>query len=96
MHETSCSIAPLGWRCSREAGHDGPCAAHQVLDVTPSSLRARQFTVEETERLVDLISVAIDGTEHGVVTYTMWKQRCQDLKELLATRGYHVRGQAFV
>jgi len=23
-----CSVAPAGWWCSREPGHDGPCAAH--------------------------------------------------------------------
>lgn len=22
-----CSIAPEGWRCTRDGGHDGPCAA---------------------------------------------------------------------
>jgi hypothetical protein len=22
-----CKLAPDGWRCSREAGHEGPCAA---------------------------------------------------------------------
>jgi len=24
-----CGKAPPGWRCSRNAGHDGPCAAHE-------------------------------------------------------------------
>lgn len=24
-----CDKAPPGWRCSRNAGHDGPCAAHE-------------------------------------------------------------------
>lgn len=22
-----CQLAPVGWYCTREAGHDGPCAA---------------------------------------------------------------------
>jgi hypothetical protein len=22
-----CQVPPLGWRCTRDAGHDGPCAA---------------------------------------------------------------------
>jgi len=24
---TECTLPPSGWRCTREAGHDGPCAA---------------------------------------------------------------------
>lgn len=26
----ACDKPPPGWQCSREAGHDGPCAAEQV------------------------------------------------------------------
>ena len=25
--DSECDIPPLGWRCTRPAGHDGPCAA---------------------------------------------------------------------
>jgi hypothetical protein len=25
-----CTRAPVGWRCAREAGHDGPCAAWRI------------------------------------------------------------------
>lgn len=25
-----CTVPPLGWYCTREPGHDGPCAAHPV------------------------------------------------------------------
>ncbi len=28
---TPCSIPPTGWRCSRGAGHKGPCAATPTL-----------------------------------------------------------------
>lgn len=31
----SCTKAPTGWRCTREAGHDGPCASW------PKSLKMR-------------------------------------------------------
>lgn len=24
---TKCTLAPKNWQCTREAGHDGPCAA---------------------------------------------------------------------
>lgn len=26
----TCDKAPAGWSCTREAGHDGPCAAVKV------------------------------------------------------------------
>lgn len=26
--EECCDLPPLGWYCTREKGHDGPCAAH--------------------------------------------------------------------
>jgi hypothetical protein len=29
---TRCDKAPEGWKCTREGGHDGPCAAVQVAD----------------------------------------------------------------
>lgn len=28
-----CKRAPAGWRCSRAAGHDGPCAAHPQVAI---------------------------------------------------------------
>lgn len=28
--EQYCNVPPLGWECSREPGHEGPCAAFQV------------------------------------------------------------------
>lgn len=35
-----CEVPPSGWVCTREAGHDGPCAAHPAttylkLEVDP-------------------------------------------------------------
>lgn len=27
-----CTVPPPGWRCTREAGHDGPCAALPATD----------------------------------------------------------------
>lgn len=26
-----CTIPPAGWSCSREPGHDGPCAARRIF-----------------------------------------------------------------
>lgn len=28
--ERACTVPPKGWWCSREAGHEGPCAARQT------------------------------------------------------------------
>ena len=27
LREPTCSKAPIGWRCTRAKGHEGPCAA---------------------------------------------------------------------
>lgn len=32
MTTEQCNIPPKGWRCIREPGHDGPCAAMPVSD----------------------------------------------------------------
>ncbi len=31
----SCDLAPAGWYCTRQKGHDGPCAAHPELPLYP-------------------------------------------------------------
>lgn len=33
MNERSCELSPIGWSCSREAGHRGPCAATAVKPI---------------------------------------------------------------
>ena len=35
---TPCPIPPKGWWCSREAGHEGPCAAQPVNLTAPWNL----------------------------------------------------------
>lgn len=30
-----CARPPAGWQCSRKSEHEGPCAAHPVLDESP-------------------------------------------------------------
>lgn len=32
-----CEAPPEGWFCTRDAGHDGPCAARPVSELCPSS-----------------------------------------------------------
>lgn len=31
-HPITCEVPPPGWWCSRDGGHDGPCAAHPWRD----------------------------------------------------------------
>ena len=31
----TCTLPPKGWYCTRQAGHDGPCAAHPELPLDP-------------------------------------------------------------
>ena len=33
----ACELPPPGWRCSRDKGHDGPCAARPVAKVIASA-----------------------------------------------------------
>lgn len=30
MNTNQCTIPPKGWRCTRDAGHEGPCAAVKI------------------------------------------------------------------
>lgn len=32
-----CTVPPPGWYCTRERGHDGPCAAHQAATNPPAA-----------------------------------------------------------
>lgn len=36
----TCQRAPAGWVCTREDGHEGPCAAVQVTEERPEKLAA--------------------------------------------------------
>jgi hypothetical protein len=31
--ESKCNVPPAGWYCTREKGHDGPCAAHPANSI---------------------------------------------------------------
>lgn len=30
---TKCKVPPIGWNCTRDAGHSGPCAATETTSV---------------------------------------------------------------
>ena len=42
-----CQVPPLGWACSRGAGHPGPCAAHDINAVMLASTPAAKPTEEQ-------------------------------------------------
>jgi hypothetical protein len=46
---TACHLPPLGWSCTRAAGHDGPCAAVPVLinGMSQEFLVANQESIDE-------------------------------------------------
>jgi hypothetical protein len=39
LRGASCDVPPAGWSCSRQRGHDGPCAASPVKTPATSPLR---------------------------------------------------------
>lgn len=52
---TACTKAPAGWTCSREAGHEGPCAAvHESMQ--PSAyLLSVMLSIDEWRMIVDAL-----------------------------------------
>lgn len=65
---TACDRPPIGWWCSRAAGHDGPCAAHpvssparpEVSSVSPPRIGVREERLlEETETAIASLRAAV-------------------------------------
>lgn len=51
-----CTIPPEGWRCTREAGHDGPCAAVPTAAdpmVAPEVFHDLEWAVARVRRAVE-------------------------------------------
>lgn len=56
-----------------------------------------ELTESEARQLADLISWAVNGSEHGVITYEGWKRKCAELAKFLASKGLPApHGIAFV
>lgn len=61
---TTCSRPPVGWRCSLDEGHDGPCPAVPVRSIAAApawrvgELRASLATLDPGARLYVLTSDA--------------------------------------
>lgn len=58
----TCQIPPSGWRCTREAGHEGPCAA------LPSIRRPCKIVVSVFTAIVDAdgCEVLVCGPSNGM------------------------------
>jgi hypothetical protein len=56
-------------------------------------MKPEMFNVQEMEELTNLISWAVNGTEHGVMSYEGWKERCLQLRDKLRNKGYKPHGQ---
>ncbi len=42
-----CTVPPKGWRCTRESGHDGPCAAWPVVTRDEMHEAARNYVSQD-------------------------------------------------
>lgn len=89
-----CQIPPLGWRCTREAGHDGPCAAVEAPEdvefVKKGMERLREATpprqpwVGLTDEMVTAAARALNDRQAkacGVNKDDHWYLYGDDIKE---------------
>lgn len=62
---SACTIPPLGWSCTRPAGHEGPRAARQVETLTgwhsPSLGRAYAQVERVLEATAQPVGSGVDG-----------------------------------
>lgn len=72
---------------------------HQLFDklkkenTMACKCKKQVLSVEEMDRLVDLISWGVNGTEQGVIDYVGWRNKCRELKTFLVERGYRPHGE---
>jgi hypothetical protein len=65
-HPVHCTVPPNGWWCSREAGHDGPCAARPV---------AADLRTAPIDHLDGLAAVLADVAAERARQDTRWGQQ---------------------
>lgn len=82
--ENQCDKPPEGWECTREAGHEGPCAAVEIEEELHS------FTTGELYQLAGEIGgAATRPLLEDNPDYVFPAERCFDaIKELLKINGY--------
>lgn len=49
-----CTLPPEGWECSREPGHEGPCAASPKADVRTALQKSEELRRKSGEMLLNL------------------------------------------
>lgn len=76
--EVSCRRPPAGWRCTREPGHDGPCAAVAHLLPTPRAQEIAQAFHETYEALAPA-----HGYETREASRTAWESVPAENKSLM-------------
>ena len=66
-----CTLPPPGWRCTRGAGHDGPCAAIEVETVINSPAVAAGVQ-EGITKLVDELDRERERLDFVIQRSTTW------------------------
>lgn len=79
----SCDKAPEGWQCSREQGHNGPCAARVVNNPMSNSYalkRLREISDQLANMVIDLQIVydKLRPDEDKEDTSLCWEPYCED------------------
>lgn len=60
---SKCTLPPEGWECTREAGHDGPCAAIPVSLTSEVSLKAANDTITALRAQVKQLRAALTSAQ---------------------------------
>lgn len=79
MNNTVCDRPPPGWWCSRQAPHEGPCAARPEVENIPQ-VPATQLDLIEATRLLKAVDLALE--EEGP-----WLQLQKDIRAFLRSKG---------
>lgn len=66
-----------------------------VRDLTAQHEKNENIILEpqEVRQLEELLNSVCDGTEHGVITYTAWKNKCQELVKFMKEHNMTPSGQ---
>lgn len=65
MVEDRCTKPPLGWSCTREPGHEGPCAAIQNLQTPVDTLM--EPTDDQVLAITSILTALVFGSVIGLV-----------------------------
>ncbi len=87
-----CMIPPVGWHCTRPAGHPGPCAA--VVDGGHNDKILKHFEYSHLPEHLQLISRPFQGLAHHLQrTLAPGPERSVALRKLLEAKDAAVRAK---